>query len=140
MFKNDFLSWDDIELLTDEENYTEELIDDEDEIDNEKRTDTFQSKRPKTSGHSTFTKDKQSYLFQCPQAQCNKLLKTISGFHGHVEKQHGKYNLKGEVLLFIRVIFFFAFVYSNILVNLTAFFNNSPVIVFTFSKLDSPIF
>ena len=101
---HDFIHWSDSDLqLTDilDEYTVSESDSDLSGLENA-------TKRRKTSANETTQKNnhkvtkpssktgeqkKKSCTYMCPS--CEKILKTIPGFRGHVQKQHGLMNLKG---------------------------------------------
>jgi hypothetical protein len=85
---SDFLSWDDLNLseLFDGE-YTDYYLDDSDS--------EFESEKSEKS-ESKLAMSVIGYV--CPH--CSKTLKTISGFRGHVSRQHNDTSSKGMLCLF----------------------------------------
>ncbi|XP_052071204.1 uncharacterized protein LOC127709638 [Mytilus californianus] len=90
MSKTDFLSWDDdldLDILLGEYTDTDPIVDSDDDFVLE--TVVHPPKRVKGIDKSLSADGTAADGYKCPD--CDKILKSISGFRGHTSRQHGKH-------------------------------------------------
>lgn len=114
--KDDFLSWEELDLdellgdYTDDDFYSTDISSSSSNNDSEcaatadieiavqRTTESDRTMTEMTTEHvpPKSSKVRHSFVYDCPV--CGRELRSVSGFRGHVMKQHQSFNLKGNVL------------------------------------------